>query len=224
MITNESVSSYVDGPVQCAVERGVSEDLFMIDGFFDPLKFGAANVEFDASDESTIALSVMDTILTITDKIAGETVSNSLITDRPDTGTRVLNGKNVLEFDGSDQLIGTFSSSQPNSWVVVFKLDAVGGTAQNIFDSNNASARQSFGVTGGGSPEYFLHAGSTDMVDGEDTNAHVAICYFNGASSALYVDSEIGTPLNPGTQNATGLTFGARHDGANGMNGFFARS
>jgi len=176
--------------------------------------FGTIVANWDASDTSTI--SVASSVMTWTDKVGSVGVSNTGAGDLPSTGTRTVNGLNVLDFDGSDQLFGSITQAQPSVIVAVFQLDSVAST-QNIIDSNTSGARQSFGTNA--TPQWFQFAGTTQTGGTSDTNLHTAISFYNAGFSFLEIDEVAVISANSGSQTLNGITIGARHDGANGMNG-----
>lgn len=82
---------------------------------FNPLSIANCKVWLDASDTSTISLSGSE-VTQWTDKTAnGYTFTQGTSANRPLSGTRTQNGRNVIDFDGTnDKLVATSSGSTWN--------------------------------------------------------------------------------------------------------------
>lgn len=111
------------------------------------------------------------------------------------TGTRTINGKNVVDFpDHSQMLTATFNVPQP---VTVFAATA----------SDTASAGNRQIVANRGSATIWVYNNMWSLYAGGvlqsgttlDTSPHVASAVFNGASSELWLDGVSILVGNPGT-------------------------
>jgi hypothetical protein len=135
-----------------------------------------------------------------------------------------LFGKNVIDFDGlTDELIAaSVSQAQPTTIAVVMEADS-NGSASNIVDSNASGSRQSIFISGSGGNPWGIFAGTARLsATNSDLDPHVLIAVFDGASSDLYLDGVAIISNDPGNQTLSGLTVGARHDGANTFEGLVA--
>lgn len=131
-------------------------------------------------------------------------------TNQPKTGTRTLNGRNVIDFDGSNDFLksSAWTLAQPLTYFVVAETDVAGN--QLVID------RGTSGTPGGpilqrnstGSWEAF---GGTSLIGGTaDLNPHVFAAVFNGASSRLRVDgAQVAGNAGAQSFSAGGITVGS---------------
>ena len=163
-----------------------------------------ANLELwlDAGDASTItetggAVSQWD------DKSGNaHHVSQATAGAEPTTGTRTQNGRNVLDFDGGDSLVGSLTLAQPLTMLAVFARDAdsttrvltSGGTAVQFGGGLNTSGSLS-------SDGAFVYGASAFLVGGTEPPAGVfgvAVGVLNGVDSFARFNGVSGTPGGPG--------------------------
>ena len=176
---------------------------------------------FDASDESTIT-DTGGAVDTWADKSGnGYDVTQATAANKPTTGTRTMNGLNVLDFDGSsDYLQGAFgvTLSQPNTIFAVFHNDAA-SPADYIYDGDDGTNRHAFYLS---SNKYNLFAGDNPNGGTIDTDPHISRAVFNRADSSLFIDGSSVCTGSVGTQSMDGITVGARNNGANFLDGAIA--
>ena len=185
-----------------------------------PLQVGAT-AWFDASDPYTI-IETSGSVSEWRDKSGnGYDLTQGTGTAQPTTGTRTLNGLNVLDFDGSsDYLQGAFGGtlSQPNTIFAVFQNDAA-SPADYIYDGDDGTNRHAFYLS---SNKYNLFAGGNPNGGTIDTDPHISKAVFNGAGSSLFIDGSSVFTGSVGTQSMDGITVGARYNGANFLDGAIA--
>jgi hypothetical protein len=178
---------------------------------FSPLDL-SPTLWVDASDTGTITESTpgSGTVSQWDDKSGnGYNLTQGTGTAQPATGTRTINGLNVLGFDGADDrmIIGAFASNltQPNTIFAVFIPDIT--TLYYVYDGRNATNRNALIPNGPDS----LYAGSSLGLVNVDTVTQVARAVFNGNSSSLHIDGVLKSAGNVGTQSLGGLTVGSRY-------------
>jgi len=188
---------------------------------FDVLDLSPA-LWLDASDESTIT-DTGGAVDTWADKSGnGYDVTQATAANKPTTGTRTMNGLNVLDFDGSsDYLQGAFGATltQPNTIFMVFDLESYGGT-MFLYDGIDASNRHTVYRS---SSIYRAFAGVDQGGGTFDADPHISRAVFNGSASSLHIDGSSNIATSDfGSQSLTGLTLGARYSAANFFSGAIA--
>lgn len=178
-------------------------DAPVTDGLVLHLDAGALDLSNDAS------VAQWDDLSGFNNDAAQSTAAN-----QPTYKTGILNGKPVVEFDGTDDYLLTdaFSSaiSQPNTVFVVWKTNTTG--TQFAIDGIASGSRHGiFQGTGGGNNVAF-YAGSTQSYS-KTTPFDAAIissALFNGANSEVWENGESKLTQNLGSHNLTGITVGVR--------------
>lgn len=170
---------------------------------FRPTMIAGIIYWYDFSDTSTITDAGSGAVSAVTDKSgASTTLTQGTAASRPITGTRTLNSRNVLDFDGTNDFLANtaFTQTQPITVFTVVRADsaapAVAG--QPLSSSSSSPLFQVQPVTG----EILYFAGSA-VLSGVflDTAAHQIGAIFDGASSHLYLD---GAQIAAGNPGATG--------------------
>jgi len=137
------------------------------------------------------------------------------------TGSNGINGKNVVRFDGTDDLLTTGTSgyttiSEPYTFFVVFEyLDSASNT--RILDGGS-STQNLFGIRT--SPnEWLIRQGNNVQGGIPDTNKHIAtIRYDSGSGDILRIDGTQVVSGNAGERNNNGITVGADAGNSNHAN------
>jgi len=172
--------------MQLGISIGIPSTLGKV-AAFSPLDLSPV-LWLDASDTSTItesggAVSQWD------DKSGnGNDVVQATAANQPTSGSRTLNGLNVIEFDGTSVYLRTTASTikaQPNTIFLVWQLD-VTNALQFVFDSRDTANRTVFNPQGDGT--YNMRAGTNLRGGTLDTDEHVCRLVFNSVSSSLHVD------------------------------------
>jgi len=163
---------------------------------------------FDASDTSTVIAGGSSNVYQWNDKSGnGNDVTQTTGSQQPLTGTRTMNGFNVIEFlDTSDQLLAIDSSlatfTEPEILCVVeFDTD---GYLMDSFNGDRGAIRRS-----GGSLSTVTQAGQTNTGVPISTDPTMIYCNYNTSGGFLAVDGA--TPASiAGTYNTIeGLTLGS---------------
>jgi hypothetical protein len=119
-------------------------------------------------------------------------------TAQPAYTTAGINGLNCLTYDNSTDTMstsGTITLAQPFTIVSVLKASST--TNEQVITNGTAA-----GVSGPRvNTNWTIFAGiAADSGVAADTNLHLVVCVFNGASSLIRVDgAQVGGSLNPST-------------------------
>lgn len=131
------------------------------------------------------------------------------------TGVETENGKPAVDFDGSNDYIQSslFTTiSQPDTVFVVVKLDAI----EPVFITDGGTQSQTMNT---GSNQWTTEAGSNLRNTGIDTDQHLLMSLYNGASSEQWLDGTNTITGNAGSDSINGVTLGASYTGLLPMNG-----
>jgi len=134
---------------------------------------------------------------------------------QPTTGTRTINGLNVIDFSNDSLVIGV-NATQGNTIIALVSFDNL-SNANFLFDGNDQYDRQIlFNVNGA----YAMFADDT-ISNGSIPQATTQIWMgeFNGSSSQLIINGTTQLTGNPGSDNLAGLRIGARYNGVNPLDG-----
>lgn len=202
-----------------AIASGASTDtrVYVLHGkgtnTFDVLSL-SPTLWLDASDESTITTDVGVSVWA--DKSGnGYDVTQATGANQPATGTRTINGLNVLDFDGSnDYLTNTaITTTQPNSIFAVAQFDV---TSSYRFLLDGITSRQILYNYNG---EANINAGTEVQSTSTPVSGAASIWSgtFDGASSDLRINGVSEVSGNAGTNGLTDLAVGTLHT----LNNFF---
>lgn len=153
----------------------------------------------DASDTAKITVSG-NSVTQWQDKANNYNFTQATSAKQPQSGTRTINGKNVIDFDGGDGLVGTMAAS-------TFKFTTDGDAsffyvalADNFTGGNNIATNNSQGSPGVG---FFMYATSTgrvgwDLYRGEVGTVSVGSGFTNPivSSGTAFVASILTDPTN----------------------------
>ena len=142
-------------------------------------------------------------------------------TARPKTGTRSLNGLNVLDFDGGDKLVSTFTLSGDRSAYVVFCYDTTGSIV--VMDNRASFSATTFYALSSVYKNY--NGGSVANEIGAiamDTNPHFRDFIISGTRGTNYHDGALDVAGTVGTNSMNGLSIGARYTAGALLNGYIA--
>ena len=105
-----------------------------------PAEISNATHWWDASDESTITDDGDGTVNNFADKIGSLDFAQASAGAQPDTGTRTINGRNVLDFDGSDYMqTGTFTHPASYHIFIVTEVDTVNSDIDCLMSVDNSN-------------------------------------------------------------------------------------
>lgn len=140
---------------------------------------------------------------------------------KPTYKTNIANSLSAAYLDGGDFLAKAFGTeiAQPGTMFAVAKLTAGlenNGVNYIIVDGSETTKRWIFYKELSTTPDRWgLYLGTMAIgATNADANIHYFSAYANGASSQLFVDGASSATGNSGTHNLTGITIGARFDGA----------
>lgn len=194
---------------------------------FSPLLLPSLAGWYDADDAASIASSG-GAVDQWNDKSGNGYHVTQTGTARPTTGTRTINGRNVIDFDGSDDalvLASGFPTAQPFTTLAVFFCDVtnVSQGAVSLGDSVTPAqlVRARFGSTA-----TIGTAFGTNLSGGATPSSAAQVSTLsNGGSSQVWKDGTSTASGNAGTNSGVGsLTLGALFTGGGGahLNGVLA--
>ncbi|MGA0398231.1 MAG: hypothetical protein ACO3O3_13810 [Ilumatobacteraceae bacterium] len=190
---------------------------------FSPLDLSPA-LWLDASDESTLSGPGGGAVSQWDDKSGnGNDATQATSANQPTSGTRTLNGLNVLDCDVLDGLQADFGTdySQPNTIFVVAQLDDLDGS-QTFFDGISGAKRHIGQMYT--SSDWRMDAGVNLFGGTPDTDAHLLRFVFNTTNSTLHVDGVSTLSGNAGTNVLDGFTFGTNYAINFGIDGILAEA
>lgn len=141
--------------------------------------------------------------------------------NQPTTGTRTINGRNVIDFDGTNDYMAVTMTSDATPYTIIFvgRLDTT-ASQQNIIDGSGSSNRAVLLCSNSAKYGMYGAALRSSTVTPSTTNAEIVIGIFNGSSSVMYVDGGASVASGDPFEGAyVGLTVGSRYDGAVNFNG-----
>jgi hypothetical protein len=173
----------------------------------------------DASDEATIN-HTGGSVTRWDDKSGNDhNVEQGTAIKQPTTGTRRINGLNVLDFDGTDSLVeNTITATQPITIFAVIESDEdlVGG-AGYYFDSPTISYRANT------NSRWRLNAGNDINVAGRTNDPQIHRIVINDVNTSVHIDgAQVTSGFSPGVNDLSGITIGADYLLNTPMNGAWA--
>jgi len=120
-------------------------------------------------------------------------------TYKPITGTRTINGKNALDFDGTDDHIAYAWTAlpQPLTIATVIASDAAPAAAVRIYGRGTVITNLNVGQ---GTTTWHYAAGTGRLAGTPNTSQHTLIGIFNGATlSSMRLDGVAISTADPGT-------------------------
>ena len=184
---------------------------------WSPTDLASLDAWWKISDDTTIT-QAGGTASVVADQSGNgrDLVQTAIPGDQPATGGTIgTNSIHALTFGGQDFMSVARTLAQPFTFATIAQSTAM-GVIQALF-SFGAGAGDETGVWN--SDEYRIDAGTSHLVGSTDTNAHVWLVEFNGASTRLYIDGTLIATVNAGTDGATIYRLGVRFNGFNGWQG-----
>lgn len=128
-----------------------------------------------------------------------------------------LNNRAAVDFDGTDDVLSfnVTDRTQPLSLVCVCVADVATGNRQ-MFGNNASSVHPVLYQVNG---KWAYYADTPQEASAADTDAHVHIGYFNGASSKRLVDGATISTANPGSNTFQELNIGNSGTGSRAWDG-----
>ena len=185
-----------------------------------PLRVGAT-AWFDASDTDSITQSGGAVSQWSDLSGNGYDLTQATSANQPLTGSRTLNGRNVIDFDDDVLVNATFTTTSPYTLIAVVDLDAQAST-DYLLSSNLIDVVLAFENTG---QAVFIYNDS-QQVTGANLSAgsHLIVATFDGSSSSVRVDGSSYSTGTVGTLGMSDLYVGRRSDGAGIFYGGFAEA
>lgn len=186
---------------------------------FHPVNDIAWHAAFWASGNEFAALGLSDggAVTTFPDEKGTRDATQATASKKPTYRASVasLNNRPVVEFDGVDDALQTASWTglASSTFVLVQRfLSAAGGTTNIHIDGIASGNRQIAGYNSVGN--WAQYSGGTIRTDGaSDTNPHFMVGVF-AATDTLDKDGSNVISADSGSHTLTGITMGARYDGA----------
>ena len=186
--------------------------------------------EYDFSVVSSITDAGGGAVSQVLDRSGnGHTLTQPTGAQRPITGTRTVNGLNVLDFDGlSHNLLapaGLYGlSAGNNTTVIVFQADLAGNTTQRIVQGQDAgTGRYIAGITDTGAVGQNNAAGTGSVTEAWTKDAAVNTLCFTRNGSRVYVNINGGAGTVSGSLGTsltmTSLVIGAQSATLNRFDG-----
>ena len=174
---------------------------------------------FDAADAATITSSAGKVSQWADKSGNGYHLTQATDSLRPVTGTRTLNGLNVVDFTADILARTGLTIGSPVTVALVGALDTV--ASYHYFGTLN-TATSSAAIGHGDAQKWTAYNGALLYGSARDLNPHVLVGVFNGAASSLRVDSA-STTGNTGSGTHNGITLGSLDGGTTfGIDGFIA--
>ncbi len=202
MVAHSVVHSVVKPVVHAVTEPGRGESAAQIPG--SPVGW------WDASDTSSITL-VSTKVSQWNDKAGSNHFTQGTDALRPSQTT--INSKNALEFNDAHYMLSGLTRSQPTTFYVAMRFDALTGTHNTIFDSQDAAARNAL-FQNVALSDWVYSAGTSRAGSMTPAIATTYICTVvfdsSGGGSVVRINGSEDNSLDPGSNAiGTGLTIGA---------------
>lgn len=197
-------------------------------GAWSPLDLAALVAWWEISDKSTMTIVGGTNASNVPDRSTNglDLVQTATPGDQPAIdGTIGTNSIHALTFGGQDFMSVARTQAQPFTFASIAQStilpDDPGGAIQALF-SFGAGLGEEIGLWSG--DVYRMDAGTAQNFGAVDTDAHVWLAEFNGASCRLYIDGTLVSTVNAGTNGATIFRLGVRQNGFLGWQGTISDS
>ncbi len=188
-------------------------------GGFTPLTPSSVVAYWKISDtDPSSILDVSGGARTVYDQSSnGLNLEQSTASDQPSTGGTIgTNAIHALDFDGGDFMGVARVQAQPFTFATIAQ-SSVTGTIQALFSFNASGTGEEFGYWN--SDQYRIDAGTPQLLGTTNTNPHVMLVEFNGATSRIYIDGTLIGTVDAGTTGAVQFRLGIRGTGFQGWQG-----
>lgn len=135
-----------------------------------------------------------------------------------------FNGHNAIRFGtggaaaiGDNLATAAFTIAQPTTIFIVFKLAA---TSTGVMFDGSTNITHDIRTNGSAFQAY---AGGAITIGTPDTNLHILVVQFNGASSKIWLDGGVSATGNAGSDGIGGIVLGASPGGSNVVSGDISR-
>lgn len=200
---------------------------------FTPASISGLALWLDASDAATITQTA-GSVSQWNDKSGnGNHMLQGTGSRQPTTGTRTINGRNVIDFDGTTDSMECAGAS-------LLAVPSGDNYIYFVAQSDNAATSQSMFAKTGGTGAWLLTRASTNILSRQtesfgvsqlnlafDTNPHICGVRTTGINSFVFQDTSIGTNHidgGPRTATATSFVLGATNPGFEWWDGRIAEA
>jgi hypothetical protein len=168
-------------------------------------------------DATKISGSDGDPIGSWTDQEGSDNLTENTSSKKPTLRTNGINGKQILEFDGSDDMLtasfGTTITQPDQIFTVAKKRSSGSSSRETIHETSTNPGRQL--LDSDGDSTWRIFAGNNlDSGTNDDTSAHVYTTLYNGSNSVLRRDGVQIASGNAGTEDLPSFRVGADHSPA----------
>lgn len=184
---------------------------FLGGGLFSPLDISGLKLWLDAADATTITESG-GLVSNWADKSGNGIAMTASGTSRPTTGTRTINSKNALDFDGTTDILSstsTLNDIATNSAVTgffVLQVDAYTASAKAIFASGT-NLRLNEINTGGGRFSFVNDDGGSDTVNSSSaTTATTYALMLRHEGGNIYISRDGGAESSAASGDTATMT------------------
>jgi len=194
-----------------------------------PLSLPGLQAWYDAADAASIT-HVSNAVSQWSDKSGLGRHATNTGTFRPTTNTRTMNGRNVIDFDGSDDHLilpsGLYGlSAGANTLLFVFASDATGDTLQRAVVGTNGTGRYAYSI--GSANVAGINStgttGSAQIVATWNTNTHTGVFRRNGTTQEIWQDGGTSASnTNAANMTMTSMWLGNINTSGNRFNGVLA--
>lgn len=179
----------------------------------------------DAADTATITTEAGGRVIHWADKSGSgnHAFRDSGHTDRPHSGSRMHNGRNVIDFQGSHSLMLTgLPGGGASSGLIVYRTDSTGNAHRIVTGRVGGSGTATYALVfsqGGSNAVAFNHHSSVIWTgvlgDPPDTEPHIGGWVRAGATGRFLFDGTLGESGDATDLAFVGsLCYGARHNGS----------
>jgi hypothetical protein len=198
-------------------------------GLFTP-SLNNLSLWLDAADAATI-VSSGGQVSQWNDKSGlGNNVTQGVGANQPITGTRTINSRNTIDFNGTTHSMagpsGLYSVSNGNNCIIlVFAADLAGGATQRIYSAQETTGRHYIGINATGVTGTCQAAGAGPATEtwAKDANAHMSFLARSGTAQNVNIDGGLGAANSSATSfTSTVVTIGAQTSASNFYDGRIA--
>jgi len=196
--------------------------LYRSAGLASPASIDGLQLWLDAADTSTITESGGD-VSEWRDKSGnGNDVTQATAADQPVTGTRTINGLNVLDFTGTSWMrtVAETIISQPVTVFAVVEHDVIPAVGHYIYDSRGAANRHGFVMTPT-TMDLFTTTPSLKAGTAE-TGIRLYMTVANSPNSSIAINAQVVGTGDTGAADFDMLTLGRRHTSIANLDGAIA--
>ena len=198
---------------------------------FAPTDISGLSLWLKADDAATV-INTGGQVDQWNDKSGNSNNATATLTQRPITGTRTINSKNAIDFDGSVDIMtlpaGVLGiSAGANTIFVTYQSDNAGDATQQLITMFNGAAGRRYEVAFTATQIQGCNSNTantpTTQADTRDTSTKTIGFRRSGTAITTFVDGVQGTPSALGSDlTAVSATLGAQTSGVNRFNGLLA--